>query len=396
MPTVYPFNGVIQHYAWGGYTYLPELLGKSNQQQEPWAELWMGTHAKGPGQLLGSVHTLDEIIAKAPATVLGKEVASRFDDRLPFLFKILDVREMLSIQVHPTKKAAERGFAREEENGPARDAPDRNYRDDNHKPELGVALTDFYLLHGFRSPEDIRRTLTEVPGWDSLLSTFDQGGTKALYARVMHADQAEVDRLLQPLTDRLVDKDYHRDSADFWAQRAVDQHTHDGHHDRGMFSIYWFNLVHLRPGEGIFQDAGIPHAYLEGVCIELMANSDNVLRGGLTPKHIDVPELLDKTQFTPVDPDVLLPVAGPRTWQHYPSPAPDFQLLRIAPGAGTTFTVDTAGTPAILLLLRGAVAGDGLALDAQARTTFLPADGNWTVEAADDSEIYMATAGHQN
>ena len=391
MPTPYPFDGVIQHYAWGGYDYLPELLDKPNPRREPWAELWMGAHPKGPGQLRGSEHTLDELIAREPATLLGVEVAERFGDRLPFLFKILDVREMLSIQVHPTKEAAEKGFAHEERDGPARDAPDRNYRDDNHKPELGVALTDFYLLHGFQSPATIRKTLTSIPGWNALLEPFDAEGTKGLYAHVMHADQDEIDRLLQPLVDRLQGGDYTREAPDFWAQRAVEQYTDDGHHDRGMFSIYWFNLVHLRPGEGIFQDAGIPHAYLEGCCIELMANSDNVLRGGLTPKHIDVPELLDKTRFGPVMPEVLHPEAAGSNWQTYPTPAPDFKLFRSTPAGGTSITVDTRSGAAILLLLEGQLSSDGVALDETARTTFIAAGTTLTLEAAMDSTVFLAT-----
>ncbi len=393
MPTPYTFDGVIQHYAWGGYSYLPELLDEPNPQHQPWAELWMGAHPKGPGQLRGSEHTLDELIAREPKTLLGAEVARRFNDQLPFLFKILDVREMLSIQVHPTKDAAERGFAREEHEGPGRDAPDRNYRDDNHKPELGVALTDFYLLHGFQSPAAIRKTLTTIPGWDLLLDTLDTDGTKALYARVMHADQTEIDRLLQPLVNRLAEGAYTREEPDFWAQRAVEQYTDDGHHDRGMFSIYWFNLVHLRPGEGIFQDAGIPHAYLEGCCIELMANSDNVLRGGLTPKHIDVPELLDKTRFSPVTPDVLHPKAAGPSWQTYPTPAPDFKLFRSTPAAGTSITVDTRSGAAILLLLDGQLSGDGVALDETARTTFIAAGSTLSLEVTEDSTVFLATVG---
>ena len=394
MPELYPFNGVIQHYAWGGYDYLPELLEKPNPQHEPWAELWMGAHAKGPGQVVGSEHTLDEVIARSPETILGKAVAQQFDDRLPFLFKILDVREMLSIQVHPTKEAAEEGYAREERNGPARDAPDRNYRDDNHKPELGVAVTDFYLLHGFRSEQAIRQSLQAIPGWGELADTLRKGGTKALYARVMHADQAEVDRLLQPLVDELAGNSYTRDTPHFWAQRAVEQYTEDGHHDRGMFSIYWFNLVHLRPGEGIFQDAGIPHAYLEGVCIELMANSDNVLRGGLTPKHIDVPELLDKTRFDPVTPAILHPEAGKKGWQTYATPAPDFKLLRATSAAGSSLSVDTGRAAAILLLLDGQLAGDGLALDASSRTAFLTAGTQLTAATDVDSTLFLATVGN--
>ncbi|WP_116124586.1 mannose-6-phosphate isomerase, class I [Lewinella sp. IMCC34183] len=393
MSQLYPFDGTIQHYAWGGYSYLPELLHRNNKEHEPWAELWMGAHPKGPGTLLNRDETLDTLIAEDPARYLGDKVAERFDDRLPFLFKILDVREMLSIQVHPTKQAAEAGFAREEANGPDRDAPDRNYRDDNHKPELGVALTDFYLLHGFRDPDAIRRSLKEVPGWIGLLPSYENEGLEGLYAHVMNADQSAIDRLLQPLVDEIKDEDYPKDSPRYWARRAVEQYTRDGHHDRGMFSIFWFNLVKLSPGEGIYQDAGIPHAYLEGVCIELMANSDNVLRGGLTPKHIDVPELMDKTRFETVVPDPLDPADGPGAWRHFPTPAPDFRLLRRAAAAGSTVSVDSSDAPAILLLLSGRAEGDGVDLSEERRTVFVPAGFRGSFTCVEDTVLYQATVG---
>lgn len=400
MAHVYPFAGVIQHYAWGGYDFLPDLLHLSNEGDRSWAELWMGAHPKGPGRLTGRDGTLVDLIEQDPAGQLGARVAQRFDEKLPFLLKILDVREMLSIQVHPDKEAAERGYAKEEKNGPARDAPDRNYRDDNHKPELGVALTDFYLLHGFRAAEQIKDTLTEVPGWHELLEVLNDKGVKGLYAHVMHADQSEIDRLLTPFVDTLGQRQYSRDQARFWAKRAVEQYSHGGHHDRGMFSIMWFNLVHLRPGEGIFQDAGIPHAYLEGVCIELMANSDNVLRGGLTPKHIDVPELLDKTRFSSVNPHIIrAEAAGAKDtgtssrahWKYYPTPAPDFKLLTAKAAAGDELRVDTTDGAAILLLLSGKLLLNGTTVDEGNRTIFLPAGQHMTLQVNEQTEVYLAT-----
>ena len=389
--TLYPFAGVVQHYAWGGREFLPRFLRRDNPDGEPWAELWMGAHAKGPARLLDRSDTLDELIHSAPVDLLGAEVARRFRQRLPFLFKVLDVRDMLSIQVHPTKAAAEEGFRREEESGPARDAPDRNYRDDNHKPELGVAVTDFYLLHGFRDAAAIAASLDEIPGWSSLAPAFEKGGVKGLYAHVMNAGQEEIDRLLQPLVDELEQGTYDRSQPRFWAKRGVEQYTTDGHHDRGLFSIFWFNLVHLRPGEGIFQDAGIPHAYLEGVCIELMANSDNVLRGGLTPKHIDVPELLDNTRFEAVTPAILNPQGHPdHPWRHYPTPAPDFALDFIAPTTETTLSIQTQNGPAILLLMEGEASLGSVKLSEAQRTVFLPAGQQYDARFAAGSKVYRA------
>ncbi|MEL7161278.1 MAG: mannose-6-phosphate isomerase, class I, partial [Bacteroidota bacterium] len=179
-----------------------------------------------------------------------------------------------------------------------------------------------------------------------------------------------------------------------WVRRAAQQYGKDGHHDRGIFSIYWFNIVHLRPGQGIFQDAGIPHAYLEGVCVELMANSDNVLRGGLTPKHIDVPELLDKTDCSAVVPDLLTPVMQFGGWRRYATPAPDFSLSVGDAKAGDYLTVDTTEGPVILLLLRGGVTGpNGLQLSETARTVLVPAYRQFTMQVLEDTTLYLAEVG---
>ena len=356
----------------------------------------MGTHHKGPAKLMGSDYTLADLIHNNPTQQLGQEVAERFANRLPFLLKVLDVNDMLSIQVHPTKAAAEKGFAEEDAKRIDRSAPNRNYRDDNHKPELGVALTDFYLLHGFKSEEEIKRAMTQVPGWSGLLPALERGGVKELYRTVMEADQGQLDSWLNPLVESLgPESDYDRSQPEFWAARAIEQYSENGHHDRGLFSIYWFNIVHLTPGQGVFQDAGIPHAYLEGVCIELMANSDNVLRGGLTPKHIDVPELLDNTRFEAKAVEKLLPQASTHEgWSHYPTPAPDFQLYLTQIHQGGKVEVDTTkGGPSILLLLTGEAQGiqEEVALSVDHRTVFVPAGQKFTLQGLKETTMYRAS-----
>lgn len=374
-PQPFHISGFLQHYAWGGYDYLPDLLGRRNPDREPTAELWLGAHPKGPAQSLQTNQTLDEIIAADPAGQLGREVAGRFNNLLPFLFKVLDVREMLSIQVHPTKYAAEAGFAREEALGISRAAPNRNYRDDNHKPELGVALTDFYLLHGFKSVDKIRLLLRVVPGWKKLASILKEGGIEGLYGYIMSASQEEIDVLVQCAIDTLGPVgDADKAHMAYWTHQAVERYSKNGHHDRGIFSIWWMNIVHLHPGEAIYQDAGVPHAYLEGVCLELMANSDNVLRGGLTPKHIDVPELLKNIVCEPVIPEILRPNISSGDWERYPTPAPDFALYRAEKRLGEELEVDTRESgPAILFLLRGKLLSEELTLDARRRAAFIPA-----------------------
>ena len=212
----------VQHYAWGGDAFLAGFLGRTFDG-EPTAELWFGDHPKGPAEIIGSAYDLKDQIQKSPEEYLGASVIDHFGARIPFLLKVLDVKQMLSIQVHPDKGTAEAGFAREEQNGPDRTAPNRNYRDDNHKPELGLAVSDFYLLHGFRDEAAIRETLRTVPGWAYLERQLDSEGVAGLYEYVMRADQNTVDELLQPLADQLAGGGYDRDQPEFWARRAVEQ-----------------------------------------------------------------------------------------------------------------------------------------------------------------------------
>lgn len=346
MPNIFRLRGVVQHYDWGGYAFLPKLLGQANHEQRPWAELWLGDHPKGPAciQLGDQWLPIDQME--------GREDAPPREP-LPYLFKVLDVRKMLSIQLHPTREQAAAGYAREEAAGIPRLAPNRNYKDRNHKPEMMVALTDFWLLHGFRDESAIAETLVRVPGWAALVAPLEEGGLSGLYRQVMEAPQAEVDALLRPLRDQLAEwNPTDPDEPDYWAWQAFQDYTRDGHFDRGLFSIYWFNLLRLAPGEGIFQGAGVPHAYLRGVNVELMANSDNVLRAGLTSKHIDVPELLACADIEPLAPNILKGEPKPPFGWQYPVPVPDFVLYRweIPAGAGRERMVSG---PTIYLVLAG-------------------------------------------
>lgn len=366
--TLHKLKGVVQHYAWGGDTYLPDLLSVEDTGGHPYAEYWMGAHPKAPSQAQvqeGWVG-LDQLIETSPEAWLGEEVARRFDKRLPFLFKVLEVKDMLSIQVHPTKGEAEKGFAHENSLGVPLGAPHRNYKDDNHKPEIMVALTDFWLLHGFKPVSRIRETLEQVPELSGLVAYLDAGGIQALYPYLMELPQAEVNAQLRGLIHRIgpqyTSGALPKDSPHFWAARAA---AHSplpaGDIDRGIYSIYLFNLVNIPRGKGIFQGAGIPHAYLEGVNVELMANSDNVLRGGLTPKHIDVPELLRHVSFDPVIPEILAGVEMLPGEYLYPSPAPDFMLSHLDLSQGKPYRSTDTHSLDICVVIDGAVlarAGD--------------------------------------
>ena len=368
---VLTLQGVVQHYDWGGYNFIPDLLEMENATRKPFAELWIGAHAKAPSivELADGREPLDELIAEAPDAILGQAANAHFAGRLPYLFKILDVHKMLSIQAHPTLAQARVGFARENAEGISLEASCRNYKDDNHKPEIGVALTEFWMLHGFRPLEQIAESFSAIPELCALMPGFPQrlaqaghhdhearrGLLRELYSTVMTIPQEQVDVLLNGLLGRLQAKPLtDKNSADFWALRAAENFPlPGGHRDRGIFSVYLLNLVHLLPGQGTYQPAGVLHAYLEGVNVELMANSDNVLRGGLTTKHVDVPELLNILTFEGGTPNVFGGEMVSSQERVYRTPAEEFELSRIALAANSRYTGDALYGPKALLVLHG-------------------------------------------
>ncbi|TAN13899.1 MAG: mannose-6-phosphate isomerase, class I [Chitinophagaceae bacterium] len=392
-------TGKIQHYAWGGYDFIPHLLHIQNASHQPFAEYWLGAHDKASAEVAlddKTLQPLNQLIKSSPEKFLGEKITKTFG-RLPFLFKVLDVKDMLSIQVHPTKEEAEKGFARENAAGIPVDAPHRNYKDDNHKPEMMAALSEFYLLHGFRQEDSLRGILNNTPELRSLYSYFDKKGYEALYAHVMNMPSFRSNELLQPLLNRVLplykQKQLSKESPDFWAARAVDSHlTNPEHPDKGIFSIYFFNLVHLYPGEGIFQAAGVPHAYLEGQNVELMANSDNVLRGGLTPKHVDVSELLKHIRFEGIKPAVIQNISPGKNDIQYPSSAPDFSLSKLV--LNNLQHIDNQSmSPEIILVITGEIslsANTETALKSGESAYILPGE-TYRITSIGKSLIYKAS-----
>ena len=344
---------------------MPGLLGIDNPAHRPFAEYWLGAHDNAPAELEGLMQedaptagsALNAYIREHPEDTLGPHTAARFG-RLPYLLKILDVHEMLSIQVHPSKRNAELEFAEENKKGIALDAPHRNYRDDNHKPELMLALGEFWLLHGFKPEEELLKTLHAVSELRFLISVFNRLGYQGVYQKVMELPQGEVDVVLKPLLDRIVplyqNGELKKNEEHFWAARAALTYKDEGKADRGIFSIYLFNLLNLHPGEAIFQDAGLPHAYLEGQNVEIMANSDNVLRGGLTPKHVDVPALMKHIRFEATYPRIISDTDTPGHIAVYHTPAPDFELSKLSLLRGESLTI-RAHSAEIFMVLDGAL-----------------------------------------
>ena len=411
-PAVLLLQGAIQHYDWGGRDFIPSLLGLANPGAEPFAELWIGAHPKAPAlaDAEGRTIPLDRLIAESPDRILGPVAEKRFGGRLPYLFKVLDVAKMLSIQAHPTRIQAQEGFARENAAGIALQATERNYKDDNHKPEIGVALAESWLLHGFRPLEQIAELLPSIPELHSIMPEFSERLAEAgqhklsrhtllreFYGRVMTLPQARVDVLLQSLLTRIRAKaPAGKDQPDYWAMRAAGSSSPSGgHYDRGIFSIYLLNLLHLRPGQGSFQPAGVLHAYLEGVNVELMANSDNVLRGGLTPKHIDVPELLRILSFESAIAEVIDGDPVSDTESIYRTAAEEFELSRIELPPRGQYQGRAAEGPDALLVLEGSAtltaAGRSLTLK-RGSIAFAPFGVRYELEAQAGKAVLFKAA----
>lgn len=358
MNKIFPLKGVVQHYAWGGFSYIPELLHQDNSKHEPWAEYWMGAHPKAPSIDLDNGKKLKELIDADPKSTIGDKVQNRFGE-LPYLFKVLDVKDMLSIQVHPSKEEAEKGFDAEEKAGIDIADPTRNYKDRNHKPEVMVALSEFWLLHGFLPEDKLVSVLNEVPEFQSLISIFNGKDYKALYQYVMELPQAASDKILLPIIQRELEKkangQLQKSDAGWWVTKLYETEIPSANIDKGIYSIYFFNIVKAEKGEAVFQAAGIPHAYLEGQNMELMANSDNVLRGGLTPKHVDVPELLKHTSFQAVHPNVMKASTNKEIETIFQCPVPDFGLSMIQLENGQNYSSKTSSLE-ILFVIEGEVA----------------------------------------
>ncbi len=396
MNKMYPLAGKIQHYSWGGYEYIPNLLDISNEENKPFAEYWMGVHPAASATVGSEEQPLDKLITANKEAILGSYINKTFGS-LPYLFKVLDVRDMLSIQVHPSKEEAAKGFDAEEAAGIEKEAVNRNYKDKNHKPELMVALSDFWLLHGFKPKEKMETILTKVEELEPLLEVFQEDGYEGLYQYVMDIPQEEVNEMLQPLLDRIVplyqEGKLTRHKEDFWAARAALTFNQGDDIDRGIFSIYFFNLINIKKGNAIYQPEGLPHAYLEGQNAEIMANSDNVLRGGLTTKHVDVEQLMKHVKFEPTVAEILRGEKESRSETVFMTPAAEFQLSRIELNKDESYSVTTV-TGEILLVVEGSArvsTGDEKLRIASGEAIFVIAGQHVNIKAFDTTIVYRAS-----
>ena len=370
--------------------------------------MWLGAHPGDPAKLVGpggEVSLLDAIAAD-PEAELGPVVRARFGDALPFLVKVLAADEPLSLQAHPSTEQAVEGYQGEDRAGVPLNSPVRNYRDRSHKPELLVALTPFQALAGFRpavqSVELLRALAVPVlePYIALLTGQSDAAGLRALFTTWITAPQPDIDNLIPAVLEGAVN--YIRSGATEFADetRTVLELGERYPGDAGVLAAVLLNRISLAPGEGIFLPAGNLHSYLHGMAIEVMANSDNVLRGGLTPKHVDVPELLRVLDFEPV-PDARVDTCRDGIDLAYQTPAPEFAASVLTfDGADLGHEVDAPSRhdgPQVLVCTEGSVTArskaDEVRLD-RGMAAWVPADdGPIRVQARTPSQLFRATVG---
>ncbi len=391
----------IRPYAWGSRTAIPELLGTESPAPHPQAELWMGAHPGDSSQLMdpSGERSLIEAIADKPVMMLGERVEATFGPRLPFLFKVLAAAEPLSLQAHPSAEQAARGFAQEEAAGVPIGASRRNYKDSSHKPELLCAVTEFEALCGFRDPVMSVELLANlaVPQLDHYLSLLsgqpDQDGVRALFSSILTIPSSMLSPLLSAVLTacvRLV-----RQGSVFSAEYRTALELGERYPgDPGVLASLLLNRVTLRPGQALFLSAGNLHAYLAGVGVELMANSDNVLRGGLTPKHVDVPELMRVLDFNAGDVEVLTGDEVRPGELVYRTPVPEFRLSRITL-SDHPLGLDHDG-PQVVLVVEGSATvtdGDGREVKVPRGRSVWIAAGDVGVHISGSGLAFRATDG---
>lgn len=326
--SLFKLDNVIQHYSWGSKQSISELFGIQNPNAQPQAEIWMGVHPRGCSRVANTGQLLSDILSQNSKGMLGEYTQAKFGE-LPYLFKVLAAENPLSIQVHPSKKKAQLGFDRENKLGIPLDASNRNYKDSNHKPELVYAITPFKAMNGFRPVNQIAALFNEA-GISSLNNTITEMGLqsepdalRSIFQLILQLAGAQKDVALRELKTA-----YSKTNTSEILAEAIDNSRYFSQHypdDIGLFSPFILNTIKLSPGEAMYLDTETPHAYVNGTALEIMANSDNVLRAGLTPKYIDVPELISNTQFKVKERSNLLvtPLVHHNTAK-FPVPVEDF------------------------------------------------------------------------
>ncbi len=348
---IMPLIPSLRSYDWGSRHAIADLFGWVSTD-EPMAELWFGAHPEGSSRVTGDRHrsTLAELIEADPSAMLAPSEVEEFGPRLPFLLKVLAAEKPLSLQVHPSAAQARAGFADETARGVSPAAPERNYRDENHKPELLCALTEFWALSGFRRVDDTVRLLRELGVVElAPLPTLlhPTGGVRATVEALLTASTSDADALVDAVVrgaHELLARDSEWVDEAAWALRIATAFPGD----IGIVLALLLNLVQLQPGQFIFVPAGQIHAYLSGTGIEIMASSDNVLRCGLTSKHVDRAEVMRIADFSDGPSVARDPVRRPTGELGFSAPVRDFALSRLTMEPGQELNVATVGAQIVL------------------------------------------------
>jgi mannose-6-phosphate isomerase len=403
-------RGAVRTYAWGSRTAIADFTGRPSTTAHPEAELWFGAHPGDPAWLEteDGERSLLDTLREDPEGQLGAGVRGRFGDTLPFLLKVLAADEPLSLQAHPSARQAAEGFAREDRLGIPVTAPNRNYRDPSHKPEIVIALGEFDALAGFRPAERTVELMTALAVTDldpfvSLLAGQpDADGLRALFTTWITAPQPDLDVLVPAVIEGAIHYMRSRNKEFAAEAKAVLELGERYPGDAGVLASLLLNRITLESGEAIYLPAGNLHAYLRGVGVEVMANSDNVLRGGLTPKHVDVPELLRVLDFTPASEDLLRPTIIEDGMELvYDTPAPEFAVseLRID-GGHLGHEIDAPSRhdgPQILLCTEGSTVvyakGGSVTLSKGAAAWVAADEGPIRLTADTPTKLFRATVG---
>ena len=394
----------LQRYAWGDPRFIPELLGYEATDQ-PCAEAWFGAHPLAPSTVRegGEARSLERIVAERADEILGERTKEHFG-ALPYLMKVLAAATPLSIQVHPNRDQAEAGYARQQAEGIAPDAPERSYRDRNHKPELLVALTPFDALCGFRRPHEITSVLESLPEVAALLPPFQPTpeGLRTLLEAYFALPEDQLRAALTQVLERLAaqhqEQPFNPSEPAYWALCSHETLSGKGEPDRGLLFVFLLALMHLEPGQGIFLPSGFPHAYLQGAAVEIMASSDNVLRAGLTPKPIDPQELLRIVSFNAGPPPIVEPFDDETGLEGaYPAAAAEFDLYRLRLKVGDKVIRTTLG-PEILLPLPSSTddtvtftSEHGSLTLRRGQACLVPHGTRYSVEASGDAQVFRAS-----
>ncbi len=356
---IFKLRNHIREYIWGSKTFIANLQGKDEASKEPQAELWMGTHLSAPSRVMinGKEKSLRDIISEQPYKMLGKKVAGEFKNELPFLFKILAAASPLSIQAHPNKDQAQKGFERENRENIPLNSSERNYKDDNHKPELICALTNFEVMCGFQPIIEIVDRIKYlqledlIHGIDEFEIDHSTKNLKKLFLKLMSEHDDNQTKQVSILINKITELEPRNENEILifrWIARLAAIYPKD----MGVFSPLFLNIIKLKPGEALFIEAGVLHAYLNGCGVEIMANSDNVLRGGLTPKKIDFPELIKVLKFDDKGLKRIQPKFSNNEYI-YQTNAKEFQLSKILVKDAEPFVKANISTVEIILCTEG-------------------------------------------